>query len=35
GRAAGAIGEGEEAARIEEFLRSSDPAAIDAIAAGE
>ena len=35
GRAAGAIGEGEEAARIEEFLRSSDPAAIDAMAAGE
>lgn len=35
GRASGAIGEGEEAARIEDFLRSSDPVALDAIAAGE
>lgn len=35
GRAAGAIGEAEEAARIEEFLRSSDPTAIEAIAAGQ
>ena len=35
GRASAAIGESEEAARIEEFLRSSDPTAIDAITAGE
>ena len=35
GRAAGAIGEGEEAARIEEFLRSSDPSAAEAIGKGE
>lgn len=33
GRASAGIGEGEEAARIEEFLRSSDPSAIEAIAA--
>ncbi|RBP62948.1 uncharacterized protein DUF3151 [Brevibacterium sanguinis] len=35
GRASAGIGEAEEAARIEEFLRSSDPSAIDEIAAGE
>ena len=35
GRAAGAIGEGEEAARIEEFLASSDPTAVEAIGKGE
>src|SRR5699024_72334 len=35
GRAAGAIGEGEEAARIEDFLRSSDPSAVEAIGRGE
>ena len=35
GRAAGAIGEGEEAARIEDFLHSSDPTAVDAIGKGE
>lgn len=35
GRASAGIGESEEAARIEEFLRSSDPTAIDAITAGE
>src|SRR5699024_4490665 len=35
GRAAGAIGEGEEAARIEEFLASSDPTAAEAIGKGE
>lgn len=35
GRASAGIGEAEEAARIEEFLRSSDPSAIDKIAAGE
>ncbi|MEY8569600.1 DUF3151 domain-containing protein [Brevibacterium linens] len=35
GRAAGAIGEGEEAARIEEFLHSSDPMAVEAIGRGE
>jgi hypothetical protein len=35
GRAAGAIGEGEEAARIEEFLHSSDPKAVEAIGRGE
>ncbi len=35
GRASAGIGEAEEAARIEDFLRASDPSAIDAIAAGE
>ena len=34
GRASAGIGESEEAARIEEFLRSSDPTAIDTIVAG-
>ncbi|GAA2013672.1 DUF3151 domain-containing protein [Brevibacterium samyangense] len=33
GRASAAIGEAEEAARIEKFLRESDPEAIDAIVA--
>ncbi|GAA4283352.1 DUF3151 domain-containing protein [Brevibacterium daeguense] len=33
GRASAGIGESEEAARIEKFLRESDPDAIDAIAA--
>ncbi len=33
GRASAAIGEAEEAQRIEKFLRESDPSALDAIAA--
>lgn len=33
GRASAAIGEGEEAARIEKFLRDSDPEAMERIAA--
>lgn len=35
GRAAAGIGEAEEAARVETFLRDSDPQAMDRIAAGE
>lgn len=35
GRAAAAIGENEEAARVEAFLRDSDPSAIEAITRGE
>src|SRR5699024_9141442 len=35
GRAAGAIGEGEEAARMKEFLAASDPTAVEAIGKGE
>lgn len=33
GRASAAIGEGDEAARIEKFLRDSDPAAIETLSA--
>lgn len=35
GRAAAGIGEADEAARVERFLRDSDPHAVDAIEAGE